>query len=120
MESKEKQRLEKIISNARDISKLSKFTKLGKVHFRPTSTGITMVGLLKDCPQLGKGGYKADKLLQKFDTEFKKHCTKKPNRLTPEKALQSFLISSAYQNSRRLTFQQSGNGGISTSDLYLK
>ena len=75
----------------------------GRVHFRPTDSGITMVGLLPDRPQRGKGGYSAQKLLEQFPAEFDKHCVQvSHDRPTPEKRLQSYLISAAYQNDRRL------------------
>jgi hypothetical protein len=76
----------------------------GRVHFRPTSNGITMVGLLPRRPQRGRGGYSADRLLRKFETEFHRHCVDIPQgRLTREKELQSFLISDAYKHWRKFT-----------------
>ena len=74
----------------------------GRVHFRPTSHGITIVGLLPQRPQRGKGGHSADKLVRDFEAEFRKHCEAIPQgRLTPEKRIQSFLIGNAYKHQRR-------------------
>jgi len=79
----------------------------GKVHFRPTSSGITMVGLLSDRPQRGKGGYTANRLLKNFEMDFKSCCEDiTQGRVTPEKQLQSFLISDAYLHSRKMVTLQ--------------
>ena len=75
----------------------------GKVHFRPTGNGITMVGLLEDRPQRGRGGYSADRLIDNFDEQFRKYCIDiEQGRNTPEKKLQSYLISNAYLNDRKM------------------
>ncbi len=75
----------------------------GKVHFRPTSSGATMVGLAQKTPQRGKGGFKdLERLARDFDPLFAEHCGDLPGRSTPEKELQSFLIAEAYQSGRRL------------------
>jgi len=106
VKSELKDRFTRITANARDIrEKLSGLLTehSGKVHFRPTSSGITMVGLLPDRPQRGKGGYSADKLLRDFDVEFRAHCVEtSQERQTPEKQLQSFLVADAYLHSREL------------------
>ncbi len=82
--------------------------KNGAVHFRPTANGVTMVGLSPDRPQRGKGGYKADQLKSNFDEEFEKHCVNIPQgRPTPEKQLQSYLISDAYRHNRQMMALQS-------------
>jgi hypothetical protein len=63
-----------------------------------------MIGLLRERPQRGKGGFRnLERLAQDFDLLFAKYCQDIPQgRVTGEKALQSFLIADAYQNGRRL------------------
>jgi hypothetical protein len=75
-----------------------------RVHFRPGSKGIAMVGLLPDRPQRGKSGLtKLDRVAQDFEELFAKYCRDVPQgRVTGEKALQSWLISEAYLNGRKL------------------
>src|SRR4051794_29487776 len=47
----------------------------GRVHFRPSSTGVALVGLLHDRPQRGKSGIKdLDRLAVNFETMFATHC----------------------------------------------
>ena len=76
----------------------------GRVHFRPTGNGITMIGLLPRRPQRGRGGYSADRLLRDFDAEFHKHCEDiAQGRPTPEKEVQSFLIRDAYRHRHTFT-----------------
>ena len=69
------------------------------VHFRPSSTGVAMVGLLPDRPQRGKSGLRdLGRVAQDFETLFAEHCENvAQGRVTGEKALQSFLISEAYR-----------------------
>jgi hypothetical protein len=76
-----------------------------RVHFRPTSKGFTMVGLLHDRPQRGVslGRIESVKTGEAFEAMFNKHCEAIPQgRPTPEKALQSYLIRGALSNARRL------------------
>ena len=75
-----------------------------RVHFRPSSTAIAIVGLLHDRPQRGKSGIRdLDGLLNNFETLFAKHCRDvEHGRVTGEKALQSALIREAYGNGRKL------------------
>jgi hypothetical protein len=63
-----------------------------------------MVGLLPDRPQRGKSGLANLKALAEgFEAMFDAHCrTVEQGRVTGEKALQSFLISEAQTNGRRL------------------
>lgn len=74
------------------------------VHFRPSSTGVAMVGLLHDRPQRGKSGLRdLKKAASEFETLFSKHCRDvEHGRETGEKALQSFLIRESYRNGRRI------------------
>lgn len=74
------------------------------VHFRPSSRGISVVGLLHERPQRGKGGIRdVDGLVRQFEAKFEAHCRKvDQGRPTKEKALQSFLIRESYKNSRRI------------------
>lgn len=75
-----------------------------RVHFRPASTGISMVGLLHDRPQRGKSGLtNLENLAANFEKLFEEHCLNvDQGRVTGEKALQSFLIREAYMNGRRM------------------
>lgn len=75
-----------------------------RVHFRPGSKGVAMVGLLPDRPQRGKSGLtKLDRVARDFEAPFTEHCRDIPQgRVTGEKALQSFLISEAYRNGRAM------------------
>jgi ADP-ribosyl-[dinitrogen reductase] hydrolase len=74
------------------------------VHFRPSSTGIAMVGLLPERPQRGKSKIRNLKSISDgFQVMFDSHCRNvEQGRVTGEKALQSFLISEAQTNGRRL------------------
>lgn len=76
----------------------------GEVHFRPSSGGIAMVGLLHDRPQRGKRSItNLARLAADFDAEFALHCVDcDQGRPTPEKQLQSFLIADAYRHDRRM------------------
>jgi hypothetical protein len=75
-----------------------------RVHFRPTSNGVTMVGLLHDRPQRGLGGIRAlSHITDNFEALFHEHCEAVPQgRGTDEKQLQSFLIREAYKHSRHM------------------
>jgi hypothetical protein len=76
-----------------------------RVHFRPSSTGVAMVGLLPDRPQRGKSGLtNCARVVTDFEMLFATHCREVPHgRVTGEKALQSFLISEAQGQDQRLT-----------------
>jgi hypothetical protein len=76
-----------------------------RVHFRPSSTGVAMIGLLPDRPQRGKSGLTdLDVVVTSFETLFATNCCDvEHGRVTGEKALQSFLIREAYKNERHLT-----------------
>lgn len=75
-----------------------------RVHFRPGSKGVAMVGLIPDRPQRGKSGLtKLDRVARDFESLFTEHCRDIPQgRVTGEKTLQSYLISEAYRNDRKL------------------
>jgi hypothetical protein len=74
-----------------------------RVWFRPCSTGFTMVGLLPDKPQLGKQYTTTANVLLDFEGEFSRWCNgAAPSRVTPEKRIQSFLISDALCHNRYL------------------
>jgi|GEM_PF-411441 len=75
-----------------------------EVHFRPGSTGVSMVGLLHDRPQRGRSGITdLEAFARSYASEFEKHCRSvTQGRPTGEKALQSFLIRDAFKNGGRL------------------
>lgn len=83
-----------------------------RVHFRPSATGVAMVGLTPDKPQRGKSGIQnLERLAKKFEEEFKTHCIDPvQGRDTPEKELQSFLIRNALSKARRMTSLESAVG----------
>ena len=74
-----------------------------RVHFRPSTGGVSMIGLLHESPQLGKSGLSADAIVKDFESLFEKHCNDRhKERDTGEKELQSFLIREAYTNKRKM------------------
>ncbi len=83
-----------------------------RVHFRPSSSGIAMVGLLPDRPQRGKSGItNLSSLAANFEAVFDQHCGNVDHRrVTGEKALQSFLIGEAQTNGRRLASLNTASG----------
>lgn len=74
--------------------------RLGEVHFRPSSSGIAMIGLLPDRPQRGLTKITdVARLVATFDALFIQHCVVcRHGRKTPEKALQSFLVADAIRH----------------------
>jgi ADP-ribosyl-[dinitrogen reductase] hydrolase len=103
----QQRRLEETISSARKIrAHLQHVLKAHghEVHFRPGSTGVAMVGLLHDRPQRGRSGIKdLEAFARSYESEFEKHCRSvTQGRPTGEKALQSFLISNAFEHNGRL------------------
>ncbi len=91
----------------------------GCVHFRPTANGVTMVGLLPDRPQRGKGGYKAEGLKSAFTVEFPEYCVNiGQGRPTAEKRLQSFVIGDAYRHQRLMQAMQSRLPDSEDTSLY--
>lgn len=87
-------------------------SRLGEVHFRPSSSGISMVGLRPDRPQRGKSRItNLQRLATTFETKFQTHCVDcDQGRPTPEKRIQSFLIANAYRHARRLEDLSGGDG----------
>lgn len=73
-----------------------------RVHFRPSSLGVTMVGLLAHRPQRGLGGFSSLRhLVDNFEELFRQHCVEIDHgRVTGEKELQSFLIRESYRHGR--------------------
>ena len=96
--------IERHLARVRDL-------RLGDVHFRPASTGISMIGLRPDRPQRGKSGIKnPQRLAGEFDSLFREYCVDCDHgRPTPEKRLQSHLIAEAYRNERRLESLRGGD-----------
>ena len=72
------------------------------VHLRPTSKGVTLLGLTPERPQRGKSGFRnLSRLVENFEQLFAEHCQPADHgRPTPEKALQSALIRNAYMQER--------------------
>ena len=98
-----------------DLPELQK----GEVHFRPTSNGVTMVGLHSDYPQRGHSGYDAAKLRAIFADEYPKRCLEiEQGRVTPEKQLQSYLIGNAYSHNRRMAAIQDAMPADDETNLY--
>lgn len=74
------------------------------VHLRPTTGGVTLLGLTPDRPQRGTGGHRnMNRLVDDFDTLFDEHCVPTDHgRETSEKAVQSALIRDAYEHGRSM------------------
>jgi hypothetical protein len=83
-----------------------------EVMFRPGSEAISMVSLRPDRPQRGKSGIRnLAGLAQDFDTQYRKYCVDiGQGRSTPEKRLQSYLVSQAQCNGHQLTSLESVSG----------
>lgn len=82
----------------------------GQVHFRPSSTGVSMIGLRPDRPQRGKSRIKdLGRLANDFDRIFREYCVDcDQGRPTREKRLQSYLVAEAYRSDRRLEHLHDG------------
>lgn len=74
------------------------------VHLRPTTSGLTLVGLTPERPQRGKGGFHDVRLLvDQFEELFDEHCVSSGHgRATPEKVVQSALLRDAYEHGRSM------------------
>lgn len=79
------------------------------VHFRPGAGGVSMVGLLPERPQRGRSQIRdLPRLARELDAQFAKHCRDvAQGRPTPEKRLQSYLVSDAYAHRRRMAALES-------------
>ena len=89
----------------------------GRVHFRPGSRGVSLVGLLPSRPQRGRSGFRdLNRLAQEFDTLFQTHCVQPPQgRPTPEKRLQSWMTADAYRHARQMLSIDTATGdGMTT------
>lgn len=102
----QRERLRKTVESAHKIRKTLQglLEEHGhKVHFRPSSTGVAMVGLLHERPQRGKSGISLTRVVEDFDQLFRAFCQPTDQgRRTREKELQSFLIRESYPHARRL------------------
>jgi len=74
------------------------------VHLRPTTSGVTLVGLTPDRPQRGQGGIRnMQRLLDDFGRLFDNHCVPtSQGRETSEKAVQSAMILDVYEHGRSI------------------
>jgi len=83
-----------------------------EVMFRPGSEGIAMVSLQRDRPQRGKSRIRnVAGLARNFEAQYRKYCVDiDQGRPTPEKRLQSYLVSHAQSNGHHLTALESVSG----------
>ncbi len=107
LREKQREQLERTIGWARRIrAELAPVLEAHgtEVHFRPSSSGVALVGLLADRPQRGKGGItNLNSLSEGFAAMFETHCRAiEQGRVTGEKALQSYLIRDAAKHGGRL------------------
>lgn len=107
LRTEQRARLEKTIGWARKLrAELQPILDAhgNRVHFRPSSTGVTMLGLLSDRPLRGKGRISnLAGLADDFEARFAAQCMDVPHgRVSDENALQSFLIRDAQTHGRRL------------------
>lgn len=100
--------LKQIIENAQGIKTIllndSYFKKLieARTHLRPTAKGVSLVSINELTPQIRARDIEEFLSVIKFDTHHRSD-PEQPKRNTPEKALQSWLISDAYRNRGRMT-----------------
>ena len=100
--------LKLIIKNARGIKKILLndvfFKKLidAHTHLRPTAKGVSLVSINELTPQIRARDIEEFLDVIKFDTHHKSD-PEEPKRNTPEKSLQSWLISDAYKHRGRMT-----------------
>ena len=94
---------------------------LGRVHFRPASRGVAMVGLLPERPQRGRSGIRdLKRLAQEFDARFHRDCVDIDHgRPTPEKRLQSWLLADAFRNDREMKPLTVGWGSADDKLLFI-
>lgn len=88
------------------------------VYFRPSSNGVSIISLDPQRPQLGKGGLRdLQRIAQDFPAVFEQYCSGGPDRQTPEKCLQSWLIAGALAQGRRLLpLEQAGEELLFVTD----
>lgn len=102
----QRDRLRRTIHRAREIEAHLADVRaryLGRVHFRPSSTSIAMIGLLPDRPQRGNSSItNLPRLADTFEHTFTTHCVACDHgrATTPENRLQSHLVAAAYRDSR--------------------
>ena len=78
---------------------------VGRVHFRPGATGVTLVGLLPERPQRGSKRPARDlpRLLRELDSRFQRDCVDiTQGRETREARLQSWIVAEAYRHEREI------------------
>ncbi|NUP13065.1 MAG: hypothetical protein HOW73_44055 [Polyangiaceae bacterium] len=104
--NRQEERLRAIIAGARIARELGPIVREQghRVHFRPSSRAVTMVGLLPDRPQRGVGKLsRPEEILARFEELFRTHCEDIDHgRPTAEKALQSWIIKNAQTNGGRM------------------
>ena len=91
------------------------------VWFRPSSTGVAVIGLTPQAPQRGRSGFRnVARLERDLQRIFERHCTGvAQDRPTPEKQLQSFLILGALRAHRRLVpLEEAARRGGAPVDLF--
>jgi hypothetical protein len=93
----------------------------GRVHFRPASQGVAMVGLLPERPQRGRSGIRdLKRLAREFDARFRRDCIDIDHgRSTPEKRLQSWLLADAFRNGREMKPLTGGWGDTAEKLLFV-
>jgi hypothetical protein len=75
-----------------------------RVHFRPSATGVDMVGLTPERPFALRPAIKnVGRFVERFEEEFQRHCVDVPaGRVGAEQKLQAYLMRTAYPNRRRM------------------
>lgn len=113
LRARQRERIERTIAWAKKTESVLAAVRerhLGEVHFRPGSTGVSMVGLRPERPQRGRSGItNLERLAQDFERQFHEACVEcEQGRATPEKLLQSDLVAQAYRDERRLSMLAGG------------
>jgi hypothetical protein len=91
-----------------------------RVHFRPSSLGVTMVGLLPHRPQRGLGGFsKLRHLADNFEELFRQPCVEiEHGRVTGEKELQSSLSPEVMLSPKLFDWPAQGPASSSTNVIF--
>lgn len=95
------ERLERIVSWANRVAILKGLWRPAEqqLHLRPSSTGIRLVDLSPDRPQLNRGRVGDPRRLEaQFAQRLADPVKAGPGRTTPEKVLQSWLLLDAYRH----------------------